>query len=110
MNERSEERTIRVDFFKSNGTWYETETISWTGRSEGGLVLEEFAVALSAHLSGPDGSLRLLEMTAVCLEYPHEHCHPLMLRVVDVPRLAGARGRRDGVPNHAEQLREARHA
>jgi hypothetical protein len=68
---------VRVDFFKSSGKWYTTETVRWSGEWKGKkqLIHEAFAKSLRDHLGN-----RLQEMDAVCIEPYHEHEHPIMLK------------------------------
>lgn len=79
--------SVRVDFFKKSGKWYVTEAVIWKtykgSPTEGGkLISDAFAEALVAHLRDPEtGKVRLMDMTAVCLEPYHEHAHPQMMAV-----------------------------
>ncbi len=82
---------VRVDFFKESGKWYTTEAVRWTGSWEDGQLIEELAVSLFAHLKQPDGSLRLADMTAICLEPYHKNSYPLMLEVSRVRGLVDRR-------------------
>lgn len=96
MGFTTEGRMVRVDFFKPSGKWYTTEAVRWTGDYDKGLIHQEFAKSLFDHLKERETqpglqheshrvfSLRLMEMTAVCLEPYHQYAHPLMLAVSDV--------------------------
>ena len=76
MGYTTDETTIRVDFFKPSGKWYETVSIKW--------VAPYFASEMDIH-EGFKRSLRasigdrLRGMTAVCLEPYHELAFPLMI-------------------------------
>lgn len=73
--------SVRVDFFRDTGKWYTTEAVKMSGQYEGGSLYDIFIAALLAHLTQPDGTIRLAGMWAVCLDPYHEHSHPLMRRV-----------------------------
>jgi len=79
---------VRVDFFKESGKWYCTEAVRWTGawrgKIAGGQMLHDaWHKSLFDHLRQPDGTVRLSDMIAVCLEPYHENACPLMCRVKD---------------------------
>ena len=67
---------VRVDFFKPSGKWYTTEAVKWSGKWNGGGILEAFAQSLRDHLHNG----RLSEMDAICLKPYHEHSHPIMIK------------------------------
>lgn len=76
---------VRVDFFKPSGKWYCTESVHWlTFRAAEMGIDQAFKQALKKHLALSDGTYRLKEMTAVCLEPYHEHAHPLMMTVSEI--------------------------
>ena len=77
--------SVRVDFFKSNGKWYCTESIIYYDYN--GEFHLAFAKALIIHLKQPDGTIRLNEMVAVCLEPYHHQAHPVMKTVAQCIKL-----------------------
>jgi hypothetical protein len=74
------ERSVRVDFWKSSGKWYCTEAVQWIGLYRNESIHMAFARSLKEHLGE-----RLKDMVATCLEPYHEHCHPISMRVEDIP-------------------------
>ena len=70
---------VRVDFWKLSGKWYTTEAVKWTGEYRADAnIHDEFAKSLADHFQG---SGRLNEMRATCLEPYHEHAHPISIAV-----------------------------
>lgn len=75
MSNYSEEaNSVRVDFFRPSGKWYETEAVRWLGYD--GPIYAEFKNSLENHLGG-----RYSGMTAVCLEPYNVNAFPLMLEI-----------------------------
>ena len=72
-----DDRMVRVDFFKESGKWYCTEAVMWTG-SYTDLIHSSFEESLADHF---DRVVRLVGMTAICLEPYHQHAHPISLIV-----------------------------
>jgi len=77
MGYTEDDSYVRVDFFKSSGEWYTTEGVEWTGKYSKGLIHDEFAKSLLDHFNGSD---RLCEMDAICLEPYHINSHPIQLK------------------------------
>lgn len=75
-------RMVRVDFFKTSGSYGYTEAVNMDDYFAP-VIQRAFMSALIKHLKQPDGSIRLAGMTAVCLEPYHQHAYPLMLKVPD---------------------------
>lgn len=71
------EDSVRVDFFKDTGKWYETLGIKWTGGYRNCDIREALLKSVRDHFGG---NRRLSGMTIVCLEPYHEHSHPIMIR------------------------------
>lgn len=70
--------SVRVDFFKPSGKWYTTEAVRWLDYEE-----KDIFKAFRDSLLAAGIHLRLVGMTAVCLEPHHKHGYPLMLVVPD---------------------------
>jgi len=66
--------SVRVDFFKPSGKWYETEAVKWIGGYDGD-IHEAFAESLRQHLGN-----RMCDMDAVCLEPYHRFAHPIQIK------------------------------
>lgn len=83
MGFTTDDRRVRVDFFKESGKWYSTEEIIWDRfKSEMGsedvrweLIIETFKRCLQEQF--PES---FIGMTAVCLEPYHENAFPVMLK------------------------------
>lgn len=73
---------VRVDFFKPTGKWYTTEDVEWTNHGD---IHTSFAKTLATHLK-TDYGYRFDDMVAVCLNPAHEHQHPLMMMVDEIPK------------------------
>jgi hypothetical protein len=109
MGFTTDERMVRVDFFKSSGKWYTTEAVKWTGEYDKGLIHREFARSLRDHLSkdfpavGDVGTPRLSGMLAVCLEPYHQHTHPIMLHVDEIDAILYERDREQASPSQSSR-------
>jgi len=78
MGFSTDDRCVRVDFFKPLGKWYTTEAVVWTGTYSNGLIHEQFAKSLRDHFAA-DAPARL-DMDAVCLEPHHIRSHPIQIK------------------------------
>lgn len=78
---------VRIDFFKASGKWYCTEAVKWTGdyhfANNKQLMQDSFKQTLLDHLM-VGGTVRLLDMFAVCLEPYYEHSCPIMMAVSEI--------------------------
>jgi hypothetical protein len=84
MGYSEDDSMVRVDFFKPSGKWYTTEAVKWTGsysvsdmNGKGQLLHDAFAKSLKDHFNGTS---RLSEMDAICLEPYHEYSHPIQIK------------------------------
>jgi hypothetical protein len=102
MGFTTDERMVRVDFFKPSGKWYTTEAVKWTGHYDKGLIHREFAQSLKDHFFGAPAR-RLSGMLAVCLEPYHQHTHPIMLHVDEIDVLLYERGREQASPSQSSR-------
>jgi hypothetical protein len=81
-NYSNDAASVRVDFFKESGKWYTTEAVKWKTYFAPMLVEDAFAEVLVDHLRDPEtNEVRLLGMTAVCVEPYHENARPQMMTV-----------------------------
>ena len=75
MGYTTNDRMIRVDFFKPSGKYYTTEAIEWLPTDEDkSYPVDIFKYSLREHLQG-----RLKDMVAVCLETEFCAGFPLMI-------------------------------
>ena len=72
-NYTDNEYSVRVDFFRASGKWYETEAMIWLDYNSSDIIAT-FRESLNKHLDG-----RLEGMTAVCLKPYHKNAFPLMV-------------------------------
>lgn len=77
MGYSEDESMVRVDFFKPTGKWYTTEAVKWTGEYKDCCIFQSFRKSLRDHF---EGSNRLSDMDAICLEPYHIHAHPIILK------------------------------
>lgn len=75
-NYSEDESSVRVDFFKPSGRWYQSIALVWTGGYKNCSVHDEFKKSLRNQIGDPMNG-----MTAVCLTPYHEHSHPIMVIV-----------------------------
>lgn len=73
MNYSDDESSVRVDFFRASGKWYDSEAMIWTDYNAPD-IMAAFRECLYKHLDG-----RFEGMTAVCLHPYHKNAFPLML-------------------------------
>lgn len=66
---------VRVDFFKPSGKWYTTEAVKFL--SYHGDLHDAFKEALRNHFNG---SGRLKDMTAICIEPYHKDSYPIQAK------------------------------
>lgn len=71
---------VRVDFFKKSGKWYTTEAVKWIGYDTA-IIHDAFKESLREHFNG---SKRLNDMFAICLEPYHKNAFPLMIEVSSI--------------------------
>ena len=95
MGFSTNERMVRVDFFKPSGKWYATEAVEWTGEyGDHSLIHWEYAKALHDFLTIPEQHrYRYQGMNAICLEPYHQNACPISLSVDDIAGLVAERGR-----------------
>lgn len=83
---------VRVDFFKPQGKWYETEQMVWLTQSSWDNpadIIKEFHMSLIKLLQKDYSTMinphkfRYHEMWAVCPEPYHPHGFPLMIKIND---------------------------
>jgi len=67
---------VQVDFFKSSGKWYTTETVKWVGKYSDPDIQKSFLKSLREHFK--ESPERLSEMDAVC--HIHKDAPPLCIR------------------------------
>lgn len=76
-NFTTDQRMVRVDFFKSSGKWHTTIAMEWKGYH--GHPVTEFEETLKSNLGGDVG--RYSGMMAVCLEPYNFNSFPVMIRL-----------------------------
>ena len=85
MGYSTNDRMVRVDFFKDSGKWYATEALLWDRyethkvknlKVEVEAIHDTFKRCLRKQYPN-----RYRGMIALCLEPYHEYSHPLMIRI-----------------------------
>ena len=82
-----EDCMVRVEIFKDNGKWMQTEAVKWlTWNGPGSAVdgkglCKAFEEALRNHFG--DSYNNIKDCIAICADPYHEHAHPIMLKIGD---------------------------
>lgn len=93
MRFTTEDRMVRIDFFKQSGKYVCHEAVRWTGLTKGSTLLWEYVKTLHDLLKQKDGTYRNDDLIAVCMDPYYDLGHPVMVCVSRVADLIKERSK-----------------